>query len=455
LFLRCLGAVVVAAFLSLLVQHDVLFGVRGLLPACPVPEGAGPTLLQLRCTDGMLRLAALAGIASGLGLMAGLAPRWCLVAAWTLYLSLVNVGGAFLGFQWDNLLLETLLLSLFVAPGGWRPRGRPSPHPAAVFLLQWLLFRLHAESGAAKLLLGDPTWWDLTAMAGYYETAPLPTWVGWWAHQMPGWAHRATSALTLVVELIVPFGIWGPRRIRRVAVAIMAVLQVGVILTANYGFFNYLTLALCLWALDDQDLGASPAPPRVVHRRTTWTMGAVAVVLVALSIVPFLRLVPPLRSVAVALSPFAQTLDDVRSFNAYHLFAQMTHVRDEIVIEGSDDGGTTWREYDFRWKPGPVDRAPTFVAPHQPRADFQAWFLPLGGDSLWFDTLLRRLLEEPSAVASLWAHDPFDGRAPGAVRVAVYRYRFTDRATRTATGAWWTRSLTRTSRVMRASGARP
>ncbi len=428
-------------------QVDLLVGSRGLLPACPLAGDVGPTLLRLRCDDGMLRIVALAGAACGVGLVLGIAPRWCLAGAWALYLSLVNVGRDFLGFQWDNLLLETTLLSLLIAPGGLRPRGRPSPHPAGVFVLQWLLFRLHAESGAAKLLLGDPTWWDLTAMAGYYETAPLPTWVGWWAHQLPAWAHRATSALTLVVELIVPFGIWGPRRVRRIAFAVMAALQLGVILTANYGFFNYLTLVLCVWALDDQDLGATPAPPRVLRRWVTLTMGVLAVACVLLSIVPFLRLVRPLRGLAQAVAPVARALDDVRSFNAYHLFAQMTHVRDEVAIEGSDDG-TTWREYAFRWKPGPVDRAPAFVAPHQPRVDFQAWFLPLGHDARWFDTLLQRILNDPPAVASLWSDDPFAGRAPRAIRVALYRYRFTDRATRDATGAWWTRERRGTSRVV-------
>jgi hypothetical protein len=320
-------------------------------------------------------------------------------------------------------------------------------------VLQWLLFRLHAESGAAKLLLGDPTWRDLTAMAAYYETAPLPTWIGWWAHQMPLWAHRATSALTLVVELVVPFGIWGPRLVRRLAVVVMVALQIGVILTANYGFFNYLTLVLCLWALDDQDLGAAPAPPRVVRPWVTVAMAIVAIACVLLSLVPFLRLVPPLRPLATAVAPLARELDDVRSFNAYHLFASMTQVRDEITIEGSDDG-IMWKEYAFRWKPGPVDRAPAFVAPHQPRVDFQAWFLPLGHDARWFDTLLQHLLHDPAAVASLWAVDPFDGRAPRMVRVAIYRYRFTDRATRDATGAWWTRTLRGTSRTLSADGPR-
>ena len=132
----------------------------------------------------------------------------------------------------------------------------------------------------------------------------------------------------------------------------------------------------------------------------------------------------------------------ITSVNAYHLFASMTLVRRDIVIEGSDDG-TTWKPYELRYKPGDPDRAPPFVAPHQPRLDFQLWFLLLGGrrDAPYFDMLLRRLREEPATVAPLFARDPFPTEPPRHLRVAVYRYQFTDVTTRRATGAWWRREL--------------
>jgi len=142
------------------------------------------------------------------------------------------------------------------------------------------------------------------------------------------------------------------------------------------------------------------------------------------------------------LIPVRRTLAAFHSVNAYHLFAQMTLVRREAVIEGSDDG-TTWQAYELRWKPGDPDRAPPFVAPHQPRVDFLMWFLLLGGraGAPYFDVLLDRVVEAPDVVAPLFARDPFEGRAPRFVRVAVYRYRFTDVATRRQTGAWWQREL--------------
>jgi hypothetical protein len=441
LFLRLLGAVFVLAFASLAVQARVLWGSRGLLPACPVPIEAGPTVFRWWCSDATLVGTAWVGALFGAGLACLVAPRWCLLVCWMLYLSYVSVGQEFLSFQWDNLLLESAFFSLFVTPGGLAGRRAPPPHPIGVFLMQWLLFRLMVESGAAKLLTGDPTWRDLSAMATYYETAPLPTWVGWWMHQLPMGLHRLSSALTFVVELVVPLGIWGPRRLRRAAVAGMLAFQVFVVLTANYGFFNYLSAALCLWALDDHDLGGAEVTVRRASWPATAALALAALVLVPVSLVPFLPFLPVPRRVAEIALPIDQWLDRWRSVNAYHLFATMTLVRREPIVEGTTDG-TTWHPYVFRYKPGPVDRPPPFVAPYQPRVDFQLWFLFLGRRrAAYAETLLERLLHDPDAVASLFVENPFVDAPPAAIRIAVYRYRFSDRATRARTGAWWTREL--------------
>lgn len=141
---------------------------------------------------------------------------------------------------------------MLLAPGGLRPRAAPPPHPLALFLALWLLVRLHVESGLAKQLLGDPTWRDLTAMATYYETAPLPTWIGWWAHQLPLAAHRGAALFMYLVELVLPLGLLASRRLGPAVFAGMLGMQIVIALTANYGFFNYLSAALCLFALDDE-----------------------------------------------------------------------------------------------------------------------------------------------------------------------------------------------------------
>jgi len=455
LFLRLLGVVFLIAFLSLLWQLDVLWGSRGLLPACDylsairssVSWYRTPTIFWLDCSDWTLHAAAIAGAILSGGLIFNLAPRACLIALWALYLSFVTIGQDFLSFQWDNLLLESAFFALFVTPGGLRPK-RVAPNPVGVFLMLWLVVRLHVESGAAKILTGDPTWRNLTAMVSYYETAPLPTWVGWYVHQLPLWAHRACAAFTFVVELILPLFIWAPRRVRVAVFCGMIAMQISVVSTANYGFFNYLTMALCLFVLDDAHLAwaarrigwkitiprtrPAPAGPIVA-------LGILAVVIVPLSIVPF---APFLPVAGRALLPMRQVLNDFRSINAYHLFASMTLVRKEVVIEGSSDG-STWLPYEFRYKPGEPNRAPPFVAPHQPRVDFQLWFLLLGGPprAPYFNNLIARLLEAPDVVAPLFSRDPFPATPPAFIRLIFYRYTFTDSATRRATGAWWHREL--------------
>src|SRR5262249_38848576 len=161
-------------------------------------------------------------------------------------------------------------------------------------------------------------------------------------------------------------------------------------------------------------------------------------------LVPFL---PFFRAPALlsAARPIDVVLDRWRSINAYHLFASMTLVRREPVFEGTADG-TTWKPYVFWWKPGPVDRAPAFLAPHPPRVVFRPWSLFVGRGRRYTEALLDRMLHDPDAVAPLFAENPFPATPPIAVRIAAYRYRFSDRATRAATGAWWTRELEGTTR---------
>ncbi len=457
-FLRALALVHLASFLSLASQVAWLIGAQGLLPAeawleglrGQVPLWQVPTIFWFGASNAVLRCGAVLGAVFAVALLFGVHPRVSLIALWVLYLSFVSVGQTFFAFQWDNLLLESTLLAWFVAP--WRRSGLAvPPHPAAVFLMQWLLVRLHVESGLAKLLSGDPSWRDLTALVTYYETAPLPTWLGWFAHQLPVVVHQLGALFTLVVEIALPWGIWGPRTIRRLSVGGLALLQFFILATANYGFFNYLTLALCLWGLDDQDIrtlvrslgGRTPASPADTRATGSARLSAFAVWVLAgvwafIAVVPFFPFLPPLRQ---ALPGLRQSLQPWRLANAYHLFATMTYVRYEPVIEGSEDG-QEWREYEFRYKPGDVRRAPAVVAPHQPRVDFQLWFLLLRGRAprdQYFYNLLVRLLTNPGAVEGLFADDPFSGRMPRMVRLVVYRYRFTDWRTWRSTGAWWQR----------------
>ena len=174
-----------------------------------------------------------------------------------------------------------------------------------------------------------------------------------------------------------------------------------------------------------------------------------AVVLVALSVIPFLRFVTP---VAPVIAQTRSVLASFRSINAYHLFASMTLIRREAIIEGIDDTepGAQWLSYEFRHKAGDLNRAPAFVAPHQPRVDFQLWFLLLGRRPWppYFTNLLAKLLAKPDEVRDLFDRMPFHLRPPSRLRVAVYRYTFSDTEERAQDGRWWNRELVGYSREL-------
>ena len=141
---------------------------------------------------------------------------------------------------------------------------------AGLFLLKLLLFKLMLMSGVVKLTSGDDSWWNLTALDYHYWSQPLPTVFGWWADKSPEWFKHFSVAFCLVVEIIVPFFIWAPRRLRLIAAGLLIFLQLAIAITGNYCFFNLLTIALCLLLIDDSvaaSLCRGVFPHRVPIRR--------------------------------------------------------------------------------------------------------------------------------------------------------------------------------------------
>jgi predicted DCC family thiol-disulfide oxidoreductase YuxK len=473
MFLRALAVIYLIAFASLWTQVRGLIGSGGILPTEPFlaaateffdARGVGaeryrvlPTLCWFDAGDRALQLHCAAGCALAVLALAGVARVPCFALLWLLYLSLVTVGRDFLSFQWDNLLLETGLLAVWLSPGGLWPRrgGLADPPRLARWLLWWLLFRLMFESGVVKLASGDPTWRHLTALTVHYETQPLPTPLGWYAHQLPAWFHRGSCAAMFAIELVAPFLIFAPRRPRHWGAAAMAMLQVAILLTGNYTFFNWLTLALCLLLVDDFALARAlpgrwrariECPTHAAHsgwgiwrRRATVAFAIVIVPVSAAQVLMTLRVPVPDWTFLPALH---QWLAPWRSVNPYGLFAVMTTERPEIVIEGSRDG-VEWRPYVFRYKPVELTRRPPWVAPHQPRLDWQLWFealRPAGArPSPWFLNLCVRLLQGSPDVLALLERNPFPGGPPQFIRAERFRYRFTNWAERWRDGAWWKR----------------
>jgi lipase maturation factor 1 len=462
-FLRGLGVVYLIAFTSLRRQVLGLYGSRGIEPIAEHLADLralggrkayrfAPSLLWLGSSDRDLTRFCQAGQVCATALMLGVAPRTMTAATWALYLSFASVGRDFLAFQWDSLLLETGAHAALVT-GRAGARGRAGePSLVGALLLRWLLFRLNFQSGLSKLESQDPTWRRLTACVYHYQTQPLPTPLGWYASQLPRRFQQLSTATALAVELCAPFLMFGPRRLRRAGFWSLVVLQTLIAATGNYAFFNLLTIVIALWALDDESLRRlRPAVPEPRTRRATplpirfvagLARGALAGLVAAVSVTTFARRMSR-RPLARALAWLSGLVDPFRSINAYGLFAVMTTVRPEIVIEGSNDG-RAWHEYLFRYKPSRPEDPPRWVAPHQPRLDWQMWFAALGSPPAWFPTLLARLLEGAPDVLRLLRRNPFPDHPPRYVRALLYEYRMTDVDTRRRTGAWWHRELIET-----------
>jgi lipase maturation factor 1 len=262
----------------------------------------------------------------------------------------------------------------------------------------------------------------------------------------------------------VPFAIFGPRRVRLAAAAILTGFQLVNIATANYGFFAYLAIVLHVFLLDDRDLirvwtriktllrrknaPAKPLEDALVPRWRFQLRVAVAVVVsfffVAISTVDGLINFTRSDALAAVLLPLRDHYYPWRVINSYHLFGQITVHRIEPEFETSDDG-EHWSEHRLWHKPGDLARRPDWVAPHQPRVDFQLWFYGLRPSAApgYVETLVERLCRDPQAVQTLF-RDRLPA-APRAVRIAFWQYHFTTVEERRATGDWWTRTLAGTT----------
>ena len=353
LFLRALGFIYLIAFLVAVEQLRPLIGANGLLPVplylhrvASYYDGrlsafaAVPSLFWLDCSDAFMQGFAYAGVGLSLLLLAGFANAPLLALLWFLYLSFVHVGQLFWGYGWESLLLETGFLAIFLCPVlDPRPLRESTPPPVPViWLLRWLLFRVMFGAGLIKLR-GDPCWRNLTCMIYHYETQPLPNPLSWYLHHMPASFHELEVLFNHFVELIVPWTLFAPRRLRHAGGLFLVAFQVLLILSGNLSWLNWLTLVLCIAAFDDRTLARlfparlhrrllairenAPSPPR---RAVTYALCALVAYL---SISPVLNM---LSSRQVMNSSF----DALELVNTYGAFGSITRHRHEIILEGTD-----------------------------------------------------------------------------------------------------------------------
>lgn len=468
IFLRGLGLIYFSAFLPLLFQIRGLIGPYGILPAAEylgsVAHSAGyarfwyaPTLLWMSADSPALTILCCIGLAASLLVALNLWPRAMLLVCFLCFLSFVSAASEFSGYQSDSMLLEAGFLSLFFAPPGSRPGlGRLNPPVgASLFLLQWEWFRIYFESGVAKIASGDPQWRHLTAMDEYYQNGPLPTWIGWYAQHLPHWFHAAAAFLTLAVELVLVWMLFLPRRWRIVCFFVVTPLQLGIILTANYTFLNYLVLLLGFLLLDDrfilgllrQRMGdglvrATLESAKPSERLAALKLALTAVMLLWLFYVSTAEMIWMLWPRAPLPEKPVRALQPYRIADSYGLFAVMTRGRYEIEFQGSADG-QNWLTYGFRFKPQDPSKRPGMYAPYQPRFEWNLWFASLGN---WRSNPLvlrteQRLLTGEADVLRLFASNPFPQQPPRQVRAVLWQYWFSTPEEKRTERVWWRRTF--------------
>ena len=456
--LRLLGFVYAVAFLVAAQQLVPLVGDHGLTPAHdfferiqrhfgsrPAAALQLPSLFWFGISDRGLSIFAWVGLGLSLIVLGGYANAILLAILWAMYLSIIHVGQIWYGYGWETQLLETGFLSIFLCPLlDGRPFPKCRPPLLVIWLFRWLGFRIMIGAGLIKLR-GDPCWRDLTCLYYHYETQPIPSPISWYLHFAPHWFHKFGTAWNHFIELIVPWFSFGPRRARHVAGILLVSFQVILIISGNLSFLNYVTIIPFLACFDDTFLRR--ILPRPIVKRAERAAresepsrinNAIAMVLsllvVYLSIGPVANLISERQMMNTSFDRFSLV-------NTYGAFGAVGKERDEIVFEGTDDeiitGDTQWKEYEFKAKPGDPNRRPSFIAPYQPRIDWQIWFAAMASPAEYPWTLhfVWRLLHNDPGTLSLLANNPFPVRRPHYIRARLYRYRFAP----PGDPAWWKR----------------
>lgn len=474
LVLRAVGLVYIFIFAGIVVEGRALVGPNGvapvvtyladiqkLLPGALASFFGAPSLFWLGAGAGMIAALAWTGLAAAIALVLNLWPRMALAICWGVFLSFVTTWADFSPAQLDGLMLETALLCIPFAPRGLRPGlGADSPpRPIALFMMRWMLFRVMFESGVVKLVSADPHWRDLTAMDVMYETAPSPTSFGYWVAHLPHAYHVFEIAFTFLAELVAPLtAVFGGRRGRWLALAIWTTLQAGIQLTCNFGWLNTAAIGLGLLLLDDQMLAtaatklgrrawfgpptAAPATGQRARQPAAWRLYGLRAALsmhFALTLFYFAKVcgVPGPTAPAVPSLPM-RLVDEFRSANGYSLYANFESAHYQVDFEGSNDGGKTWRTYEYRHVPQSVDRLPAPIAPWFARFETTMQIASSKTDERPLLPLVAaHLLAQTPEVLNRFERDPFSDRPPTVVRMRRYRLTFTDLGTHRQTGRYW------------------
>ncbi len=444
LFLRGMGLISAVAFVSLLHQVKALYGRRGILPleetCARLRKNDGnavywnsPSLFWLFRSDAFIWGVCAAGLALSL-LWVWMPFIWGLpfVLA-VLYVSFLPLGQNFMALQWDGLLVECLIFCGFLNLMA----------PAHPWVLVWgwvLVFRFYFSNGVVKWTSEDPSWRNLTALKVHYMTQPLPGPLSYFAYHLPMWVHKLSTAGTLIMECGVPFMFFASDPWRSGAGVLLIGFQLLIILTGNFAFFNWVGIAMACLLISNQTWGYAVVNG-VVSAMPDFLWWGIALIAIGFILIHLWHLLSLFGTCPRSMRRLLRWCNSRYICNSYGAFSVMTTERYELALEGSLDG-QTFAEFEFKWKPGSLNRWPGQVAPFQPRVDWQMWFAALDPDRLpyWLIAMIQRLKQGEPGVQNLLAFVPFERKPIPYIQLVYYRYVFTDWTTWRASKAIWTRT---------------
>jgi len=459
-FLRALGLIYTVAFLSLFNDVLPLLGSNGLLPADLYIERLQqhfgspweallemPSLFHYQISDGLLKSLSFLGILLSLLVLFGYCNALILLTLWGLYFSFVSIGQTWFAFGWESQLLETGLLAVFLVPlFNFRPLSSRPPK-IIIALSWWLIFRIMLGAGLIKIR-GDECWTDLTCLFDHFETQPIPNPLSIAFHHLPNWLLETGVFFNHIVELIVPFFLLAPRKLRNTAALIMILFQITLIASGNLSFLNWLTILPCLLCIDDSvwkrllpfslQLRIPMLQPPIDHKRELPRY------LYAL-VVAYLSL-PVIQNLLSEEQSMNRSFNSLRIVNTYGAFGSVGNVRTEVIIEGQNEQGE-WLEYEFKCKPGSIARRPCWISPYHYRLDWLIWFAGIEASygkgpqrNTWVVHLVWKLLHNDNTALQLLDNAPFPNSPPKQIRILSYEYHFEEMGA----DNWWERELSGT-----------
>ena len=450
LILRGLGALYLVAFSVVIFQIFPLIGSEGLYPVDWFLSNTDrtfwdiPSLFWFINSDTALLGLGVVGWLTAAAVTIRGGSLVAMLALYILYLSYVNVGQIFYGYGWESQLLEMGFLGILLAP--WRPpqacEAQEAPRPV-IWLYRWTTLKVMLGAGLIKIR-GDSCWTDLTCLDYHFETQPIPNPLSWYFHHLPDWLQKAGVGFNHLAELVAPFGVFGPRRLRHTAGIIIIGFQGVLILSGNLSFLNWLTIVGALSCFDDhffskdvpKALQQLPRPTVNFSASRRWLTYAIVFAILIFSITPAINM-------ASSRQVMNEAYDPLHVINTYGAFGAVGETRREIVIKGtrkapSNAQADDWRAYRFPCKPGPVTRRPCQISPYHLRLDWQLWFAPMAplNKNPWLIHLVWKLLNNPEPVGPLIERNPFPKKPPEYIKIDLYEYKFTEAS---SAEAWWQR----------------